>query len=453
MTHPHLRPPNTLQPQPKANPTSSNSSIARSTSSRTPQHSRTSSEHRQSSSRAPLAEESTSEKATTNLIRRVLCSQQPNDPRPIQELLPPLSSSNETDLQLYAIIAILVKELVYSWYGKTTPDQAFVEEVVRIIAHCTRALEGRLRKIDLEALVFDEIPQLIENHILSVVIAYRISHSTTLLEKEHRNPRSIYHTLAPHTALSPVPDPSSEDSIARQLKNEADYRQLLVQGTLAVLLPTEDLENVCLRTLVADVFAETILGNSIGGKLCESWFIWTGITKVVEAVKASVSPRATGEEMEVDTRSRLEKFGLLSERGQHDTRPSRDGQRSAFSEVFWRVVQYGYLMMISVRFVVIGLVASWSEPRRSCSLSSWPAAAAAAAAGDSPMVKSPQAPGHAVILRPMLDFKIFSLISTVLDLSFRMPWISGWAALLHHHLTRSAIGLLRVGAVDGLLDQ
>lgn len=167
MTQPHLRPPTTLQPQPKANPTSSSSSIARPISIRTPQHSRTSSENRQSSSRAPPVEESTSEKATANLIRRVLCSQQPNDPRPIQELLPPLSSSNETDLQLYAIIAILVKELVYSWYGKITPDQAFVEEVVRIIAHCTRALEGRLRKIDLEALVFDEIPQLIENHILS----------------------------------------------------------------------------------------------------------------------------------------------------------------------------------------------------------------------------------------------------------------------------------------------
>ncbi|KAL8635375.1 MAG: hypothetical protein Q9228_007125 [Teloschistes exilis] len=446
MTQPHLRPPTTLQPQPKANPTSSSSSIARPTTIRTPQQSRSSSENRQSSSRAPSVEESTSEKATANLIRRVLCSQQSSDPRPIQELLPPLTSSNEIDLQLYAIIAILVRELVYSWYGKITPDQVFVEEVVRIIAHCTRALEGRLRKIDLEALVFDEIPQLIENHILT----YRISHSTTVLQQEHRNPRSIYHALAPHKALSPVPDPSSEDSISRQSKNESDYRQLLVQGTLAVLLPTEDLENVCLRTLVADVFAETILGNSIGGKVCESWFIWTSITKLVEAVKASVSPRATGEEMEVDTRSRLEKFGLLSERGQHDTRPSRDGQRSAFSEVFWRVAQYGYLMMISVRFVIIGLVASWSEPRRSSSSSSWQATAVAT---DSPMVKSLQAPGHAAILRPMLDFKIFSLISTILDLSFRMPWLSGWAALLHQHLTRSAISLLRVGAVDGLLDQ
>ena len=69
------------------------------------------------------------------------------------------------DLQLYAIIAIVVKDLVYSWYGKITPDQDFVEEVLRIVAHCTRALESRLRTVDLESLILDEIPELIEGHI------------------------------------------------------------------------------------------------------------------------------------------------------------------------------------------------------------------------------------------------------------------------------------------------
>ena len=70
------------------------------------------------------------------------------------------------DLQLYAIIAVIMKELVYSWYGKITPDQGFAEEVVKITAHCTRALEGRLRAVDLECLIFDEIPELIESHVV-----------------------------------------------------------------------------------------------------------------------------------------------------------------------------------------------------------------------------------------------------------------------------------------------
>jgi len=87
------------------------------------------------------------------------------DPRPISELLPPLTSSNDVDLQLYAIVAVVVKDLVQSWYGKITPDQGFVEEVVRIVAHCTTQLESRLRTVDLEDLVFDEIPDLIERHV------------------------------------------------------------------------------------------------------------------------------------------------------------------------------------------------------------------------------------------------------------------------------------------------
>ncbi|KAL8687406.1 MAG: hypothetical protein Q9224_005161 [Gallowayella concinna] len=412
MTQPLLRPPITLQPRPKANPTSSSSSIGSQITVKTPQHSRAPSETRKAPTALSPATPITTDKVTALLIRRVLCSQQtsaPDEARPIDELLPPLSSSNEIDLQLYAIIAIVVKELVYSWYGKITPDQTFVEEVVRIIAHCTRALEERLRRIDLEGLVFDEIPELIESHIL---------------------------------ALSPVPEPSLETSTTLQAKHEADYRQLLVQGALAVLLPTEDLENACLRTLVTDVMAETILGKSIGGRVCEGWFIWTSITKLVDEVKALSKPRTTGEEIEVDTRSRLEKFGLLSERGD-DTRPTMDGRRSTVSKVIWRVLQYGYLAIIGLQFIISGLFAASSEPRRS----SWSRKAAA----DSPIVKTTEAP--AVVLRPLLDFKIFSLLSTLLDLSFRMPWLCGSIALLQHHLIQSPLFLIRVGAVDGLLDQ
>ena len=54
---------------------------------------------------------------------------------------------------------------MYTWYAKITPDQTFVEEVVKIIAHCTRGLEQRLRKIDLEALIFDELPELLDAHV------------------------------------------------------------------------------------------------------------------------------------------------------------------------------------------------------------------------------------------------------------------------------------------------
>lgn len=134
-----------------------------------PQRSRPSSQTRQSSPARTIPNTDASEKLAIALIRRVLCAHAHSgsvDPRPVEELLPPLTSSNDVDLQLYALIAIIVKDLVQGWYGKITPDQAFVEELVRIVAHCTRALEQRLRNVNLAALVFDEIPELVESHIL-----------------------------------------------------------------------------------------------------------------------------------------------------------------------------------------------------------------------------------------------------------------------------------------------
>lgn len=76
-----------------------------------------------------------------------------------------MTSRNDVDLQLYAFIAIILREFVQSWYGKITTDEAFVAEVVHVVAHCTRALEQRFRKVDLESLVLDEIPDLLNKHV------------------------------------------------------------------------------------------------------------------------------------------------------------------------------------------------------------------------------------------------------------------------------------------------
>ena len=118
-----------------------------------------------------------SDEATAAFVRRTLCAHHirsgsaPDGGKgktatpPLEELLPPLSSSNETDLQLYALIAIIIKDFVQAWYAKITPDQQFTDEVVQIIAHCTRGIEQRLRHVDLEVLILDELPSLIDAHV------------------------------------------------------------------------------------------------------------------------------------------------------------------------------------------------------------------------------------------------------------------------------------------------
>ena len=117
------------------------------------------------------------ERETVNFIKRVLCvpaaqhgslnesAVRDLDSKSLDELLPPLTSSNEVDVQLYAIIAVILNQFVRSWYNRITPDGEFISDIVRIIAHCTRGIEQRLRHVDLEELLLDELPAFIVAHI------------------------------------------------------------------------------------------------------------------------------------------------------------------------------------------------------------------------------------------------------------------------------------------------
>jgi hypothetical protein len=284
-----------------------------------------------------------------------------------------------------------------------------------------------------------------------------------------------------------VPQPSNPESRQEQERNERYYRQLLAHGALAVLLPTEDLQSPPLRILVSDVLGEMILGKGIGQKACEGWMIWEGIAKLIASLKAQMEPKRTGEEIEVHARSRLEKFGLLADGSasatQHDggSRPRRR-RTSAVSELFWRTLQYCYLAFVATRFLVSGLVsaASSSAPDRRKRQRASAAAAAATAMlasstslergstsrnrsdgndpgaqrrsrSGSPMTSAVEAPGGET--RPILSYAVFGLVSQVLDLRWRMPWIHGLLNLIQWHLTTSGGLLMGVGATDGLIDR
>jgi hypothetical protein len=119
---------------------------------------------------------------TVAYIKRVLCASDGRDgglgplaneslhrslvaSQPLESLLPPLTSSNAIDLQLYALIAVLLDNFVQTWYGRITNDRQFTTEIVRIIAHCVQGLEERLKQLDLIEVLFDELPALIIEHI------------------------------------------------------------------------------------------------------------------------------------------------------------------------------------------------------------------------------------------------------------------------------------------------
>ncbi|KAI6783838.1 uncharacterized protein J7T54_001714 [Emericellopsis cladophorae] len=246
-----------------------------------------------------------SDRATAALIRRTLCTHQHSDKNrdaqpPIDELLPPLTSRNDVDLQLYAFLAIMLRDFVQTWYSRITSDEAFILEIVHTVAHCTRALEQRFRKVDLESLLLDELPDLLDKHIT----AYRTAHTPMSPGPIEARPRQVYHSLCPLPFMEPVPQHNEpESTVAEQEQNESAYRQLLVQGVLTVLLPTEDLENPCLTSLVGQIFSELIIGNIVAKKAAQPWMLWEAIcivARIVQERKKGSTAQDTCGSAEVD---------------------------------------------------------------------------------------------------------------------------------------------------------
>ena len=280
---------------------------------------------------------------------------------------------------------------------------------------------------------------------------YRIAAEKSSSSAYGTSPLQIYHALDPHPALSPGTDPNSTEPSPEQVQNEAVYRQLLVQGALAILLPTEDLENVSLRTLVGDTVADLVLGQAIAEKVCEGWFLHEAIAKVVDIIRARIEPKASGEELHQDTRSRLEQFGLLSNKATDVSHYSSKSRQSRPSALFWQAMQWIYMGSIFVRFILVGMFQSRRLPARSvhvpCSASS---PIRTKAASDRSAASPPTSTEDNPWPRPVLSYSIFELISTLLDLSARMPWLASSFAFVENVLSS---GAGRLGSTNSTLDK
>ncbi|KAM0515231.1 hypothetical protein ACHAPE_006187 [Trichoderma viride] len=380
-----------------------------------------------------------SDRATLSLIRRTLCPQQLGDKGrdaqlPIEELLPPLTSRNDVDLQLYAFLAIIMREFVQSWYGKITTDETFVPEILHIIAHCTTALEQRFRELDMESLLLDEIPELLDRH----ATARRVASRAALRPSVEADFRDVYHSILPLPFLSPVPREDDASSVKLQKENEATYRQLLVQAVLAILLPTEDLENPCLTALVEQILSELIIGNVIAGKASQPWLLYEAIciaAKSLDEQKARAKTRIVS--------GKDQPSPSLSGLGQDaDKSPKWTTQG-----VFVLVIHLGILLFNAVRFMVVTLADSISlPPRTALHLDEEAADHVQNDKQPSPPADTNVAPAKV----PVLAFKLWTCFGNLIELEERKPWLGGFISLLQ---TAAVNGPWRIAGLDGPLDR
>ncbi|EXJ81222.1 hypothetical protein A1O3_07512 [Capronia epimyces CBS 606.96] len=395
----------------------------------------------------------TSERATLTLIRRTLVADGSHgtdlkaSQTTTEGVLPPLTSSNEVDVQLYAIVAIVVKDFVNAWYTRITPDRAFVDEVIQLIAHCTRALEQRLRLIDITELMLDELPVLIERH----VAAYRTATTAQAALQYGESTRRIYHALNPHPALDPTLPPEQQRSY------ESAYRQLLIQGALAVLLPTEDLANTCLRTLVSDIIADLILGQVLAEKVCQPWFLHGIVSKVVEIVTARptvASSIGTSQTLHQNGRqSRLEQFGLLSSDTADREHNSPTRHQSWLSVWFWSLLQCAFIAYQFLRFLFIGMAYAHRLPQRIRHHESHrvDGSTPSPSTEKSPVASKRRPVGaDRYAPRAVISYGMFGCISTLLDLSIRMPWLESSLSFCQYFLSA---GPGHLGVPNSTLDK
>ena len=259
------------------------------------------------------------------------------------------------------------------------------------------------------------------------------------------SPHRIYHALNSHPALDSSLPPE------QQQVYESAYRQLLIQGALAVLLPTEDLSNTCLRTMVSDIISDLILGQALAQKICEPWFLHGTVSKVVEIVRSRATHAVDDKKiLQPDERqSRLEKFGLLSSNTHAQENYSSDHHQSWLSAWVWGLLQYAFIAYQSARFILVGLSHAHHQPRRSRhhvdgstfspSLQKLPVLSTRHATDAD--ARSPRA---------VVNYRLFSCISTMLDLTVRMPWLASSLEFCQHILST---GPGKCGGVNSTLDK
>lgn len=252
------------------------------------------------------------------------------------------------------------------------------------------------------------------------------------------DPRQIYHSLFPSPALFPVPDPNFPYMELQQRENEEVYRQLLVQAVLAVILPTEDLENGCLTSLVGQIISEMILGNGVGGKASEPWMLWEGIMKISQVITTKLPYTKAQKRVDVTTNTNKED---ISEGGRILK------VKISSQKWFWLILQYAFTVFASLRFMIITVATSSSLPPRKApyaglrkpSIDSLPA---------SP--KSTSSSGQQYVRQPIIAMRIWSCVSNLLCLDLRMPWIGATMSMLQWAALR---GPGMVGATDRPIDR
>ncbi|QIW96051.1 hypothetical protein AMS68_001569 [Peltaster fructicola] len=337
----------------------------------------------------------------------------------LRTYLRPITQSVDVDIELYALIAVIVSLCVHSWYKNITPDREINDKLVDVIAACLESVQKRLVKIDLLALLLDDIPALITEHLHALEFANQAQVSSA----DRDEVRKVYHAIRTHPALGPVP--ISQDDVPSHRQNQSEWCQVVVDKVLPLVLPPEDMHNPGLYVIVREIFSELILLHGVCEKLCESWFLWETITRVLTLTTTPMSTaRPASSESPASRTVTLEHM------------------------LIW--IQTAWHILLSAWCI---LLMSLSDSRKGITNAAFAPSEDLVARMKSQRDSDnlgPQQAARTLNRQPLLEMKLWTCAAYLTRIAQRMPWLNGGLSLLQYLLLH---GPGKVGGQGSTLDR
>jgi hypothetical protein len=177
------------------------------------------------------------------------------------------------DIEMYALIGLLLRNFVNKWFKNMTDDGEFVNQLINVIAQLSREIERRLKQFDVARLLLDDVPLLLDVHLLGYRKVTRELGSSFL---QFDTIDSAFDHVCPHRAL--------------QDENSELYLKVLARNVLEKLLPRDEsrsrLATKFLNALMGDLLFETI-----ADKLSQPYEIFEIITMACQVLLQEDEPK------------------------------------------------------------------------------------------------------------------------------------------------------------------
>lgn len=212
----------------------------------------------------------------TLLVRLLL---HPSDASAPQDVLPAMTSSSAVDLRLFALVGLLLNQFVVLWYLRVLDDQELVMEIVGNVAHLTRDLEERVRRVDAFVLA-DRVGAVLEEHVEHL--------RRGDAPREGDRAGAAFQLLTRHLAFV-----NGEDSLRAYLSAVAG---VVMENSL----PTD----LCASSLAASFLdsALTMVLGLVVDKLSQDYFWWEAVGSACDVLQRKEEAREPPKALPVWTR-------------------------------------------------------------------------------------------------------------------------------------------------------